>query len=162
MRLSVSYTDGSLRQRYGLLLHTDQWGTDIRTLCIRILEASVLDSNKYQVGLTKIFFRAGLLASFEQFRNIKLNSLAVLMQKNFRRYMERKKYLDLRKSTIAIQSIWRGTLAKRRVDGMRKEVAALLLQRTIRGYLQRQRFLLAKKSIISVQSREHFFLRCSG
>ena len=72
-----------------MLVQSEQWGPDIRTLCTRILESTIKDADKFQVGLSKIFFRAGLLARFEQYRTSRLNALATLMQKNFRRQIGR-------------------------------------------------------------------------
>lgn len=135
-----------------MLIHSDQYGGEIRSVCTKILETNVHESDRYQVGLTKIFFRAGLLASFEQYRTIRLNAVAVLVQKNFLRYMAEKKYKEKKEAVVKLQSIWRGILAKKKVEAMRREAAALLLQRTIRGYLQRERYASAKKTIIGLQS----------
>lgn len=136
-----------------MLVHSEQWGPDIRTLCTRILESTIKDLDKFQVGLSKIFFRAGLLAQFEVHRVTKLNSLAVLMQKNFRRHMGVKRFSDIRRAAIGIQTVWRATLAKRLAEATRKDAAALLIQRITRGYLERTKFLQARKAIVGLQSR---------
>ncbi|KAK4705503.1 myosin V, partial [Phenoliferia sp. Uapishka_3] len=139
-------------ERYYMLLKSDQWGTDLRTVCSRILEATILDADKYQVGLTKIFFRAGLLARFEQFRAARLNALVTLMQKNFLRHMAVKRYRDIRAAAIGIQTVWRATLARRAAEAMKQDRAAVLIQRNARGFLQRAKFLRARKAIVGIQS----------
>lgn len=144
-----------------MLVQSEQWGPDIRTLCTRILESTIKDADKFQVGLSKIFFRAGLLARFEQYRTSRLNALATLMQKNFRRHMAVKRFADIRRAAVGIQTVWRATLARRAAEVLRREGAALLIQRTARGFLQRERFLRAKQTIVGLQSRASFFLGLS-
>lgn len=139
-----------------MLVKSDQWGTDLRTVCTRILGESVKEEEKYQVGLTKIFFRAGLLARFEQFRTNRLNALVTLMQKNFLRHMAVKRYHDLRMTVIGVQAVWRATLARRVANSLREGRAAILIQRNARGFLQRQRFLRARKAIVGLQNSASF------
>lgn len=137
-----------------MLVQSEQWGPEIRTLCTRILESTIKDTDKFQVGLTKIFFRAGLLARFEQLRAARLNELATLMQKNVRRHLAVKNYSALRRAVIGVQTVWRAQLAKRRAEEERRERAALLIQRTARGYLQRQKYLQTRSAIVGLQSGE--------
>lgn len=49
--------------------------TDGRHLCERMVEALSLDSQSYRIGLTKIFFRAGVLAQLEEDRDLKLSKV---------------------------------------------------------------------------------------
>jgi len=139
-------------ERYYLLVKSDQWGTDLRELCTRILQANIPEEDRYQVGLTKIFFRAGLLARFEQLRTQRQNQLATLMQKNVRRHIAQRNYAAIRKSIIGAQTVWRAKLAQRRAETARKEAAATLIQRTARGFLQRSRFLRAQQTIVGLQA----------
>ncbi|KAM0754413.1 myosin V [Meredithblackwellia eburnea MCA 4105] len=139
-------------ERYYMLVKSDQWGSDLRTFSTRILEATIKEEDKYQVGLTKIFFRAGLLARFEQYRTNRLNALVTLMQKNFKRHMAVKQYSDIRKATIGIQTVWRATLAKRKAEELRRTRAAILIQRNARGFLQRSKFLQARQAVVGIQS----------
>jgi myosin-5 len=134
---------------------------DLRLLCTQILEGSIKDKSKYQLGLTKIFFRAGVLGGFEQYRSTRLNALATLIQKNFQRFMAVKRYQNLRRTTIGIQSIWRAKLAKRLMEEMRRDAAAILIQRNARGYLERLRYKRTTLAIVAVQSRE-FFILCAS
>lgn len=135
------------------MLASNYHKVDVRVLCAQILESSIKDKSKYQLGLTKIFFRAGLLAGFEQYRSTKLNALATLIQKNFQRYMAVKQYQNLRRTTIGLQSIWRARLAKRLMEQMRRDAAVILIQKNARGYLQRLRYKRTTLAIVAVQSR---------
>lgn len=131
----------------------------LQPLCNLILERTINDPDKYQSGLTKIFFRAGMLAALEALRSGRLNTLVTIVQKNMRRRMALKRYKDLRKATIKIQTWWRGILARKFVEGVRRTVAATRLQTAIRRYVQRKKFLDVRTAIIRFQSREHPRLR---
>ena len=142
-----------------MLVHSSEWepmikNLELKPLCARILEKTINDPDKYQPGLTKIFFRAGLLAALESLRSNRLNSLVTIVQKNMRRKMAVKKYQELRTATIKIQTWWRGILAHRLVEKVRRDAAAIRLQRGIRRYLQRKRFLTVRTSVVAFQSRE--------
>ncbi len=126
---------------------------DLRQLCSTILAKTIADPDMYQNGLTKIFFRAGMLAALESFRSERLNAMVTVVQKNVRRRLAVKNYRKLRAATIKIQTWWRGVLARKLVEGIRQEVASVRLQKTIRGYLQRKRFLDIRRGVILFQSR---------
>ena len=128
---------------------------EIKQLCSLILKMTINDEDKYQAGLTKIFFRAGMLAALESLRSERLNSLVTLVQKNIRRRLAVKKYQALRNATIKIQTWWRGILARRLVDSIRREVTARRLQTAIRRYVQRSRFLTIRRAIILFQARKY-------
>lgn len=121
-----------------------------------ILGKTIPDEDKYQVGLTKIFFRAGMLAFLEGLRSDRLNYLVTAVQKNMKRMLLRKKYIKMRSSAIKIQTWWRGIMARRLVLSIRKELAAKRYQCLARRYIQRKRFVDLRNSVILVQSRELF------
>jgi myosin-5 len=129
---------------------------ELKPLCSLILEKTLNDPDKYQSGLTKIFFRAGMLAALESLRSEKLNALVTVVQKNMRRRMAVKKYHELRRATIKIQTWWRGISARRFVESIRRNVAAVRLQTGIRRFIQRSNFLQTRHSIILFQSRMYF------
>lgn len=126
---------------------------EIKPLCSLILKKTINDEDKYQAGLTKIFFRAGMLAALESLRSDKLNSLVTLVQKNVRRKMAVKRYQAMRNATIKIQTWWRAILARRLVGRIRREVTARKLQTAIRRYLQRRKFLALRQAVVLFQSR---------
>ena len=128
---------------------------DLRKLCTLILEGTINDPDKYQNGKTKIFFRAGMLAALESLRSERLNAMVTVVQKNMRRRMAVNQYRRLRKATITIQTWWRGILAKRLVEHVRRETAVLRLQKGIRRHLARQRFLATSRFVTQLQSREY-------
>lgn len=137
-----------------MLISSDNWhpAPEPKALCNKILADTIQEEDKYQEGLTKIFFRAGMLALLESRRSNRLNSLVTLVQKNVRRKLAAQKYQQMRKSAIKIQTWWRGILARRFVLGVRKEAAALRIQRAARSFVQQSRFLAIRRSVIAIQS----------
>lgn len=129
---------------------------ELQQLCNLILERTINDADKYQSGLTKIFFRAGMLAALESLRSERLNALVTVVQKNMRRRMAVKNYQELRRATIKIQTWWRGILARRFVAAVRRTTAATRLQTIARRFVHRRRFLDIRNAIILFQSRMFF------
>lgn len=148
--------------RYYMLVSSSDWAPmisnlELKPLCSLILQKTINDPDKYQNGLTKIFFRAGMLAALESLRSQRLNALVTIVQKNMRRRLAVKRYQQLRTATIKIQTWWRGILAKRFVEHIRREVSARRLQCASRRFVQRQRFLGTRNAIVHFQSRECLF-----
>ncbi|KAG1843599.1 myosin 5 [Suillus subalutaceus] len=152
------WTYEEFAERYYMLVPSADWQPmiqhmELRPLCSLILERTINDPDKYQSGLTKIFFRAGMLAALESLRSEKLNALVTIVQKNMRRRMAVKKYQELRRATIKIQTWWRGILARRLVENIRRDFAARRLQTGVRRFIQRSNFLQTRQSIVLFQSR---------
>ncbi|CAE6470732.1 unnamed protein product [Rhizoctonia solani] len=148
------WTYEEFAERYYMLVHSKNWNaqTKIKDLCQMILGVTIKDEDKYQGGLTKIFFRAGMLAYLEAQRSDKLNSLVTLVQKNVRRRLAVKRYKGLRNATIKIQTWWRGVMARVLVQKIREEVAARRLQSASRRFIQRKIFLDVHNAVIGLQS----------
>lgn len=79
------------------------------------------DSNQYQFGKTKIFFRAGQVAYLEKLRLDKLRQSCVMIQKHIRGWLQRKKFLRERQAARIIQQYFRGQQTVRYV-GTKAEV----------------------------------------
>lgn len=138
-----------------MLVPSNNWRptpADPKVLCNKILADTIKDEDKFQEGLTKIFFRAGMLALLESRRSNRLNELVILIQKNVKRRLAAQHYQTMRKSAIRIQTWWRGIAARKFVLGVRQETAALRLQRAARAFIQRSHFHVIRNSIISIQS----------
>ncbi|GBE82549.1 Myosin-2A [Sparassis crispa] len=152
------WTYEEFAERYYMLVHSSEWGPiiqklELKELCSLILDRTINDPDKYQPGLTKIFFRAGMLAALESLRSGRLNALVTIVQKNMRRRMAVKKYQTLRHATIKIQTWWRGIMARRFVEAVRREVAAIRLQTCVRCFVQRKRFLDIRQGVVRFQAR---------
>ncbi|KAG5671774.1 hypothetical protein PVAND_001951 [Polypedilum vanderplanki] len=74
----------------------------------QIIRSVPLPAAEFAIGLTKVFIRSPrTLYELNEFRNHRLNSLATLIQKAFRRYSQRKLFLRMKRSQIIISSAWR-------------------------------------------------------
>lgn len=148
------WTFEEFASRYYVLVNSKEWegNSDVKAFSQLLLQRTLRDENKYQIGLTKIFFRAGMVALLESLRTARLNALVTLVQKNVRRRIAYKQYQDLRKKTITIQAWWRGILGRRLAQETRREKAAILLQRAARATLQRRSYLETRRAVVTIQS----------
>ena len=150
--------------RYYMLVPSSQWTAEIREMANAILTKALGSSSgkgldKYQLGLTKIFFRAGMLAFLENLRTNRLNECAILIQKNLKAKYYRNKYLAARESVIRAQSATRAFIARRRAQELRTVRAATTIQRVWRGQREHKRFLAIKKDMILFESAAKGYLR---
>jgi myosin-5 len=95
-----------------------------------------------------------MLALLESLRTQRLNELVTLVQKNVRRRIAYKQYQDMRRKTIKIQAWWRGILARKLVEELRRETAAIRIQRVARGWLARKQYTETRQAVIKIQSGE--------
>ena len=61
----------------------------------KVLEALQLDADKYKLGHTKVFFRAGVLGMLEELREERLSAILAFLQAHIRGYMMRRNYQKL-------------------------------------------------------------------
>lgn len=147
------WTYEEFAMRYYMLCHSSQWTTDIKSMCHNILRKALGELNhqkadKYQLGLTKIFFRAGMLAFLENLRSARLTACAIMIQKNLRAKYYRHKYLDTRESILESQALIRGFLARRQAEGIRQNKAATDIQRVWRGQRERKKYVAIRNNFI--------------
>ncbi|OOF92273.1 hypothetical protein ASPCADRAFT_153869 [Aspergillus carbonarius ITEM 5010] len=149
--------------RYYMLCHSSQWTSEIRDMCHAILQKALGDGtqqkqDKYQLGLTKIFFRAGMLAFLENLRTSRLNECAVMIQKNLRCKYYRRRYLEARASILTTQALVRGFIARQRAAEIRQVKAATTIQRIWRGQKERRKYNRIRANFVLFQSVAKGFL----
>ncbi|RYP19715.1 hypothetical protein DL767_009597 [Monosporascus sp. MG133] len=150
--------------RYYLLVPSAQWQTEIRQLVKEIL-AKALGSltgsgtDNYQLGLTKIFFRAGMLAHLENLRQTRMSEAATLIQKNLKARYYRRKYLEARESIVAFQSLVRAHATRLKAQELRTNKAATTIQRVWKGHKQRVEFLRIRNHVVLAQAAARGYLR---
>jgi myosin-5 len=93
-------------------------------------------NTKFAIGKTKVYFSSGLLQQLEDRRNIILRNHVICIQKNLRRYIQRKKYLRIRAAIVKAQALIRGILEKLRYK--RTLFSIVVLQSLHRGRMQRK------------------------
>lgn len=137
------WTFDDFADRYYALVNSKYWdphlNPDLNVLCSTILEKAIQDKDKYQVGLTKIFFRAGQLAYMEKLRADRWNECTVLLQKNMRRFITRIRYVRMKDLALRLQQVARRKMALRNMDLIRQNNAAVVIQSLVRGHLARQK-----------------------
>ena len=142
--------------RYYMLIPSQSWTSEIREMANAILKKALGQGtnrglDKYQLGLTKIFFRAGMLAFLENLRTTRLTECAIMIQKNLRCKYYRRKYLEARTSILLTQALSRGYHARRIAQEVRRIKAATIMQKVWRGFKERRRFQQILKNIVLLQ-----------
>lgn len=150
--------------RYYMLVPSSQWTSEIRDMADAILKKALGTStgkglDKYQLGLSKIFFRAGMLAFLENLRTNRLNDCAIMIQKNLRAKYYRRRYLEAREAIILTQSAIRAWKARKAAMELRTIRAATTIQRVWRGQKQRKAFLQIRKDMVLFESAAKGYLR---
>ncbi|EYU17957.1 hypothetical protein MIMGU_mgv1a000177mg [Erythranthe guttata] len=137
--------------RFGVLAPEALDGsTDEVAVCKKLLEKVGLEG--YQIGKTKVFLRAGQMAVLDTKRTEILGKSASIIQRKIRSYMARKSFILFRRSTILIQSVCRGELARHDYETKRREASCLRIQRDLRMYIARKAYKEKRASALSVQT----------
>lgn len=150
--------------RYYMLIPSKQWTSEIRQMASAILAQALGErtgggQDKYQLGLTKIFFRAGMLAFLENLRTNKLNDSAIMIQKNLRAKYYRRRYLEAREAVVRVQAAGRAYMARRKAQELRTVKAATTIQRVWRGQKERKNFLRVRADLVKAQAAIKGYLR---
>ncbi|XP_011002934.1 PREDICTED: myosin-11 [Populus euphratica] len=137
--------------RFGLLYPEALAGSyDEKVACKKILEKKGLQG--FQIGKTKVFLRAGQMAELDARRAEVLNNAAKTIQGCVQTHYARKRFIALRKATVLVQSLWRGRLACKIFDRMRREAAAIKIQKHTRKYAARTAYKKLHVSALVVQT----------
>ncbi|OQV26087.1 Unconventional myosin-Vb [Hypsibius exemplaris] len=126
--------------------------TNIRKTVEIIVTKLIDDRDKYKFGKTMIFFRAGQVAYMEKLRADRRMACGLIIQKIFRGRAARRKYLEMRRAALAIQTAARGYLARKHYQHLRRSAAALKIQTAFRGYQQRKKFATLRSMAIRMQA----------
>ncbi|KAI9300839.1 P-loop containing nucleoside triphosphate hydrolase protein [Cunninghamella echinulata] len=150
------WTFSEFTERYYALVSAEHWfprkDVDERKLCSIILDSHIKEADRYQIGLTKIFFRAGQLAYLEKLRNDRWAEVAILIQKNVRRFLARKHYKRIQELIIKVQQVARKKHAQAKLQELRQIKAAIVIQSHWKRYKARKEFLERRHFIIQVQT----------
>ncbi|KAG2221465.1 hypothetical protein INT45_005006 [Circinella minor] len=150
------WTFEEFAERYYALVDAKHWypkkEKEIRTLCSTIVDQHISDPDKFQIGLTKIFFRAGQLAYLEKLRTDRLTEVAIILQKNARRFIARRRYLRILKVVTQLQQVIRKKIGQAKLDQLRREKAAITIQKYWRRYAARKWYLKQRSIIIQIQA----------
>ncbi|KAE8720964.1 Myosin-5 [Hibiscus syriacus] len=137
--------------RFGLLFPEALEGNyDEKVVCQKILDKAGLQG--YQIGITKVFLRAGQMAELDAKRAEVLNSAAKIIQRRICTHISHKRFLAIRKASVNLQAICRGRLACRVYCNKRSQAAALKIQKNTRKYQSRQAYKKLHVSALVLQT----------
>ncbi|KAI5697735.1 hypothetical protein M8J75_014821 [Diaphorina citri] len=68
---------------------------------------TALDPEQYRLGISKVFFRAGVLGQMEELRDDRLGKIVGWMQSYMRGYLSRKEYKKIQEQRLALQVVQR-------------------------------------------------------
>uniref|UniRef100_A0A8D2PIR2 Myosin VC n=1 Tax=Zosterops lateralis melanops TaxID=1220523 RepID=A0A8D2PIR2_ZOSLA len=132
--------------RYSILMTQQELSlNDKKQICKTVLQRLIQDHNQYQFGRTKIFFRAGQVAYLEKLRSDRLRQACILIQKRVRGWLQRRRFLSVRRAAVTVQQYFRGQRT------MREEQKAVILQKYARAWLARRRFQNIRRFVLNIQ-----------
>ncbi|PSN35592.1 Unconventional myosin-Vb [Blattella germanica] len=130
------WTYADFFHRYRVLCkYKDIQRNNMKATCEKILANFIKDDDKYQFGKTKIFFRAGQVAYLEKLRADRLRHCCIIIQKQVRAFICRKKYLRKLKATQCMQRYARGFMARRYMTILTEMSKILSMNMCIKGNL---------------------------
>ncbi|ETE68357.1 Myosin-Va [Ophiophagus hannah] len=148
--------------RYSILMSQSELSlTDKKHICKMVLQRLIQDPSQYQFGRTKIFFRAGQVAYLEKVRSDRLRQACIMVQKNIRGWLQRKKFLRIRQAAVIIQQYFRGQRTVRKAitaRALKETWAAVVIQKYSRGYLVRRLCQLIRVAALTIQAFARGFL----
>ncbi|CAO3661347.1 unnamed protein product [Rhizopus stolonifer] len=151
------WTFEEFADRYYALVSSNHWDPqiakpDVRDLCSIILSVSIADQDMYQLGITKLFFRAGQLAYLEKLRSDRFNECAVILQKHMKRIIYRARYLRMKELAVQVQIVARRKMALAQLQQLREQRASILIQKNWKRYVARKEYLTKKAFILKIQT----------
>ena len=138
--------------KYHILVNSSTWANPVSEITTEIAQKFISSTDKYQLGLTKIFLRAGQLAYLEKLRTDRQIVCIIHIQKYVRRMIYRKRFLKIQNAALRIQANVRGYLARKSYRKARLLNAVIRIQKNVKRYLCVKRFTEIKKSVIQIQS----------
>lgn len=110
-------------------------------LCRQVLAACLPDSGQYQIGQTKVFFRAGQWAIMEKKRSQLFEGSAIVLQSLCRGILVRRSYRKMMVATRRIQLWYRSLMIERQIAYMQRQHAVRVISRCWLAYRAEQKRL---------------------
>ena len=106
----------------------------------------------WQTGKTKVFLRAGQMASLDMIRHKRMTSAATFIQKMARGRKKKREFDAMKRAALCVAKWSRGMLARRLVAALRLERAAIKTQARARTALAVRQFNRCKKAATAIQA----------
>ncbi|XP_070489965.1 unconventional myosin-IXb-like isoform X3 [Chironomus tepperi] len=150
---NVRLTYEEFIQHYRILLPKGLLSSqkDVRDFMNRLVD---LNKQHYQLGITKIYMRESQKMRLDIKLHTKIIESIVSIQRWFRSYLQRQKFLHQRQAAIVIQSNWRMYLAQKQFHFRRAcfHGAAITIQAAWRMHVARKKYVQVRKSVIVIQA----------
>ncbi|KAF8309801.1 hypothetical protein DL93DRAFT_1692801 [Clavulina sp. PMI_390] len=127
------WTYQEFASRYYMIMPSEIWTPwpPPKELCSLIIKAHISDPAKYQLGLTKIFFRAGTLSAMDAARSAKIEWVLALVRRHMVRYRAVQWFKNAKAAILRIQRWWRRQLAWKAIMKLQGEAAMLAKQQAL-------------------------------
>nr|XP_020461344.1 unconventional myosin-IXa isoform X2 [Monopterus albus] len=140
---NVKYSFKDFVHHFSVLLPEGTSAT--REAIQQCLDQLDLEPDGYQVGKTMVFLREAERQRLQVLLHREVLRLIVMLQRRFRAWLERKRFVRMRRAAICIQKWWRSYQSiqedqEEDYDPSVQEGAVLCLQKHWRGYRERQKF----------------------
>merc|ERR1712142_738502 len=80
---------------------------DGKVACEKLIEALQLDENEFRIGLTKVFFRAGIVGELEEMRDERLSKIIAQFQAYCKAHLERVEYKKMKDRVVGLAVLQR-------------------------------------------------------
>ena len=117
----------------------------------QILKDSNLETT-WQIGTTKVFLRAGQMASLDMIRHKKMTTSAVFIQKIQKGRFQKNQFQAMKRAAVCVAKWARGMIARRLVAAMRLERAVIKTQARVRTAFAVRRFNTCKRATTKIQA----------
>ena len=125
--------------------------SDAKAACRAILERHGVRADEFQLGVSKVFLRAGSVGRMEDAR-ARQNAAATTAQRFRRGASARRAFLDLRRAATRVSAFRRGALARLALaEAARRERAATRAQAAVRGMRARAAYRAERAAVIAAQ-----------
>lgn len=109
-------------------------------ICTALLDHFGIDQSQFQIGKTKLFFRAGVLGHLED-HVLRATDACLTIQSVTRMYQCRQPFLHMRQASINIQACWRAHEAQLAfIELKKRHVAACHIQSVYKAHKMRGEF----------------------
>ncbi|XP_026425977.1 myosin-12-like [Papaver somniferum] len=136
--------------RFGTLAPDLLERSDEKEACAALCDRMGLKG--YQIGKTKVFLRAGQMAELDARRAEVVANAARLIQRQIRTYLAREEFIKIRRATMRFQKLWRGMVARKLYEEMRREAASICLQKYARAHRARKAYKQLRASAVAIQT----------
>ena len=139
----IRHTFRAFFERYSMLVRGSSALSDRPREAVKIIASHLLSDTDWQVGRSKIFLKYAHEKELEHRRDFIITARVILIQKTFKCYYYRKRFLHMRKAAIAIQKYWRRYAG---VRGYRKMKI---------GFERLQSMVLTRKAFMTYNRMRH-------